>query len=272
MTSYVEEITRWRERQDASLRTEDGWLTLAGLFWLEEGDNRAGADSSCAIRLPEGAPPVLGMFQRRGREVVFQAATAAYINGEPAGERVLRSDMPGPPDLLTFGSFTLFVIERGDRIGLRLRNRNHPALQTFTGRRWFPIDERYRIDARFEGYDPPRPITIPTILGDASEQLCPGAAVFTLAGQEFRLEPTAGKNGELFFVIRDATSGHETYGAARFLYADPPRDGRVMLDFNQAYNPPCAFTEFATCPLPPRQNILPVRIEAGELDSGMGHP
>ena len=252
MTSYVEEITRWRERQDASLRTEDGWLTLAGLFWLEEGDNRAGTDSSCAIRLPEAAPPVLGMFQRRGREVIFQAATAAYINGEPAGERVLRSDMPGPPDLLTFGSFTLFVIERGDRIGLRLRDRNHPALQAFTGRRWFPI-------------------TIPTILGDASEQLCPGAAVFTLAGQEFRLEPTAGKNGELFFVIRDATSSHETYGAARFLYADPPRDGRVVLDFNQAYNPPCAFTEFATCPLPPRQNILPVRIEAGELDSGMGH-
>ncbi|NWG21121.1 MAG: DUF1684 domain-containing protein [Chloroflexi bacterium] len=264
MTSYTEEITRWRERQDASLRAEDGWLTLAGLFWLTEGAQRAGADPSCDIVLPAGAPPVLGGFERTGHEVLFRPVGNALINGEPAGERVLRSDTPGPPDLLTFGSFTLLVIERGERVGLRLRDRDHPARRAFAGRRWFPVDERYCINARFVPYQPPRAVAIPTILGDLEEQFSPGAAVFAIDDREYRLDATQTRDGGLFFVFRDATCGKEAYGAGRFLYASAPRNGAVTLDFNQAVNPPCVFTAYATCPLPPRQNILPVRIEAGE--------
>lgn len=264
MAQYSETITRWREQQEAALRAEDGWLTLAGLFWLAEGAQRAGADPSCEMVLPSGAPPVLGVFERTGREVLFRPAGDALINGEPATERLLRGDIPGPPDLLTFGSFTLFVIERGERVGLRLRDRDHPARRAFAGRRWFPIDERYCINARFEPYEPPRVVAIPTILGDVEEQFSPGAALFAIDGREYRLDATQTRDGGLFFVFRDATCGNEAYGAGRFLYAAAPRDGMVTLDFNRAVNPPCAFTAYATCPLPPHQNILPVRIEAGE--------
>lgn len=159
-------------------------------------------------------------------------------------------------------SFT--IIERGKRIGVRIRNRNHPALHEFQGMRWFPILEEYRLVARWEAYQQPKTIPIVNVLGDVNQEKSPGRAWFKLNGTEYSLEPVA-SGRRLFFIFRDATGGKETYGAGRFLYTDMPKDGTVIVDFNRAVNPPCAFTPYATCPLPPIQNRLAVRIEAGEM-------
>ena len=167
--------------------------------------------------------------------------------------------------MLELGRLSLHVIERGGRLGIRLKDRESPLRKAFTGLSWFPIDERYRVVARFVPYDPPKALKVPNVLGNVTPMPSPGRAEFTIDGKAVQLdgvleEPDA---TELFFIFRDQTSGHETYGAGRFLYADLPKDGKLVLDFNKAYNPPCAFTPYATCPLPPPQNRLPVRIEAG---------
>jgi hypothetical protein len=156
------------------------------------------------------------------------------------------------------------VIERGDRRAIRLRDPENPRRKAFAGTAWFAIEGRWRVDARFEAYDPPKTIPIVNVLGMEAPMPCPGRAVFRLEGRELSLEALSEEPGRLFFIFRDETAGHETYGAGRFLYADRPQDGRIVLDFNRAESPPCAYTDFATCPLPPKQNRLPVRIEAGE--------
>ncbi|HMP39742.1 MAG TPA: DUF1684 domain-containing protein [Roseiflexaceae bacterium] len=270
--TYIADIIAWREHVEATLRADDGWLTVAGLFWLDEGENKAGADPSLPVALPaDSAPALIGSFWRSGRRVVLQPAADVdlQINGKPATQHELRSDAggTGTPDLVTIGALTIFVIERGDRIGLRLRDRNSLARRTFRGRQWFSIDPAYRLTARFVPYEPPKPLTITSILGDTSETTSPGALHFTLDGQALALDTT--RSGErLSIVFRDLTAGHETYGAARFLTTSLPVNGLVELDFNRAVNPPCAFTEYATCPLPSPQNRLPVRIPAGETYQG----
>jgi hypothetical protein len=266
--TYITELETWRRKAEATLRADDGWLTVAGLFWLDEGENRAGADETLPVALPEdSAPASIGSFVRNGRQVTLRPADGVplFVNGEPAREQVLRADADGAatPDLVTIGALTMFVIERGDRIGIRLRDRNSRLRREFAGRRWYAPNPQYRIEAEFVPYHPPKLIPITNILGDTQETPSPGYVRFTLDGQELQLEAT-GSGDRLFIVFRDLTAGHETYGAARFLSAPAPHDGRVMLDFNRAVNPPCAFTPFATCPLPSPQNRLPVRIPAGE--------
>jgi uncharacterized protein (DUF1684 family) len=190
------------------------------------------------------------------------------VNGKPATTAFLRCDTdPGGPDSLTAGGLTMFVIHRGQRYAVRLKDKNSEFRQAFTGLHWFPVREDYRIVARFVPYDAPHKIAIPNILGETEEEPSPGYAVFTLHGHSYRLDPVL-EDDQLFFIFRDQTSGKETYGSGRFLYATMPKEGKVVLDFNKAYNPPCAFTPFATCPLPPKENRLAVRIEAGELNYG----
>ena len=174
-----------------------------------------------------------------------------------------------PETKLTVGARTFSVIERAGRYGVRLKDNHSKLREEFRGQRWFPVNELYRVTARFVSYDQPKPIAVPNILGSSYQETSPGYAVFTLHGRELRLEPVT-EDKRLFFIFRDQTAGHETYGAGRFLYAESPRDGKVELDFNKAENPPCAFTPYATCPLPPRQNVLAVRIEAGELAPARG--
>jgi len=159
------------------------------------------------------------------------------------------------------------VIERGGRYGIRLKDRESALLKEFGGLRWFPVREDYRVEARFVPHASPMKIAVPNILGQVEELPSPGYAAFTIGGREVRLDPVLEEPGatELFFIFRDQTTGKQTYPAGRFLYAPMPKDGRVTLDFNKAYSPPCAFTPYATCPLPPKQNRLSVRIEAGEL-------
>lgn len=266
-SDYTASIDRWRAEAEARLRAADGWLALAGLFWLQGGENLFGGDQALPIALPEGAAPALaGAIHYDGTAATIRAAAGVdlRVNGEPAAERALRSDADGPPDMVQVGRVTFFLIRRGARLGVRVRDPESPTRRDFAGRRWFPVQPEYCIRGRFMPYDPPRTISNLNILGDTEEQLSPGSVAFEVDGQTVALDATRAGDG-LFFVFRDGTSGQETYGAARFLAAPAPVDGVVELDFNKAVSPPCAFTEYATCPLPPRQNVLAVRIPAGEL-------
>jgi len=265
---YVASIERWRAGYETALRAEDGWLTVVGLHWLEPGHNTAGSGEGSTVRLPPAAPARLGSFRLEGGQVRFEPAPVPglAVNGRPASATALRADDQPPYDRITAGSLTLFVIRRGDRFGIRVRDRESQARKDFKGTRWYPVEARWRVVARFVPYQPPKMIPILNVLGQVTPQPSPGYAVFHVGGREYRLDPT-GEGRTLFFNFRDATSGDTTYAAGRFLYADAPVNGQVVLDFNKAENPPCAFSEFATCPLPPKQNVLPLRIEAGEKDT-----
>ena len=272
-TDYAAAIEEWRAGRLQRLTADDGWLTVAGLFWLKEGDNRVGTGPGNDIVLPAGsAPAAVGVLSLRDGRAAFTADPAAVVTsaGRPVTTMTLKDDTAGPPDLLFVNDLTLFVIQRGDRHAIRLRDKNRQERARFAGLTYFPIDRNYRVVADWVPYDPPKTIPIPNVLGGTEDLPCPGYARFRLEGREMRIEPVIEQPGddELFVIFRDATAGVETYGAGRFLYAPMPEGGKIVLDFNKAYNPPCAFTPFATCPLPPQQNILPVRIEAGEKTYG----
>jgi uncharacterized protein (DUF1684 family) len=274
--AHREEIEAWRQQREASLRKPEGWFSLVGLFWLEEGENRFGSDPGNTVILPQGkAPAVAGTLVRRGEAVRLEAApgAAVQIGGKPVETADLVSDENGEPTVVQLGSLSFFLIRRGERLGVRVRDAASPALASFDGIATYPIRPDWRVNARFEPYRPPRQVAVPNILGDIEEQPSPGAVVFEHGGETLRLDALeGGDDGSLFLIFADGTNGSETYGAGRFLDTEAPRDGRVVVDFNRAYNPPCAFTAFATCPLPPRQNTLPLRVEAGEKKYGSGHP
>jgi uncharacterized protein (DUF1684 family) len=266
-SSYEQELAAWRREVEETLRAEDGWLSVIALVWLREGDTTIGADAACDVALPTVASPrEVGRIAYDGRVAVLHAAPGAEVrvNGEPIGASELRPDVPGPPDVVAAGEVTFALIRRGGRLGVRVRHRNSPARLGFVGRRWYPPRDEYRVEAAFTPYDPPRTVAITSVLGDVEQMAAAGVAAFRLHGQELRLEALERRGGGLWFIFRDATSGNTTYPASRFLYTAAPRYGRVTLDFNRAVSPPCAFTEHATCPLPPPGNQLPVPIEAGE--------
>ncbi|HEY6929328.1 MAG TPA: DUF1684 domain-containing protein [Thermoanaerobaculia bacterium] len=270
VAAHRREIESWRQQRLAGLKRPDGWLTLVGLSWLEPGENRVGSDPASAVPLPSGqAPARLGVIERGNSGNRFRAEPGVRVtcDGKPATACDLKSDAEDEPTLVQYGSLVFYVIQRGDRLGVRVKDSDAPALRHFRGLDYFPITESLRFVARFEPYDPPRSISVPTILGNSSSESTPGALLFDYEGRTYRLEPVLERGTtDLFVVFGDATNGHETYGGGRFLYAAPPVDGKTVLDFNKAYNPPCVFSPYATCPLPPPQNRLPIRIEAGEKD------
>jgi hypothetical protein len=272
--AYRAEVQEWRDQREARLKADGGWLTLAGLFWLKEGPNRFGTHPASDIVLPEGSAPArAGSFNFVAGRTTLNLASgvAGTIDGQAiTGPRSMRPDTSGEPDVLELGSLTMYVIERGGRFGIRVKDKNSPVRRDFSGLSWFPIDEAYRVEARWVSYPVPRPLTVPNVLGETTTMPSPGHAEFELHGEAVRLEGVLEdpQSLELFFILRDRTSGESTYGSGRFLYSDLPRQGRVVLDFNKAYNPPCAFTPYATCPLPPKQNWLPVAVRAGEKAYG----
>ncbi len=253
--AFAAEWKAWHDRREERLRQPDGWLALVGLHWLSPGENHV-----------SGVP---GVFTVAGGAVTLRAAAAdGYtLGGAPVTERRLAPDVSEKPDRLVLGSKQVQVIDRSGRLALRVWDGESRARAGFRGVAAFPPDPRWRIEARWEAYPSPREVVVPSVIGTTSVERVPGRAHFTVAGKELTLEPTE-EDGDLFFVFRDETARTETYGAGRFLYASPPRDGKVTLDFNRAYNPPCAFTPYATCPLPRPENILPVRVEAGEKRYG----
>ena len=264
-TAYQGAVSKWRQNYEASLKADDGWLTVAGLFWLHEGENRFGADALNDIVLPGGsAPAEAGSFVLHNRKVAVKVRSGVPITLSGKAVQTAELHPDAPADELKLGSLTLWVHASGERLGIRLRDENSKLRKEFTGLHWFPIDESYRVKARYVAYTPPKPVEIQNVLGDFDKGAILGYAVFTLHGQEYRLEATEDEPGKLFFVFRDLTSGKETYPAARFLDADLPQNGSVVLDFNEAYNPPCAYNPYTTCPLPLPQNRLRVAIPAGE--------
>ena len=266
---YRAEIEAWRVNREQGLKADDGWLTVAGLFFLKNGENSFGADPLNDIVLPAGsAPAQLGVFEFDRDTITVRAAPgrSVTVNGQAVREAVLRPSGPqGPADRLTSRALTMFVHRSGERYAIRLRDHESRIRREFAGLRWFPVDEKYRVTAEFSPYAEPRHLLVPNILGDTETYTSPGSVAFTLDGEQFRMVPVW-EGDELFLIFRDLTTGQETYPAARFLYAEAPTDGKVVLDFNKAYNPPCAFNPYTTCPLPPPENRLRVRIEAGELD------
>lgn len=266
--SYDQTIQKWRAEREAKLKAEDGWLTVTGLFWLREGQNEFGSAPTNDIVLPPGsAPDKLGSFEWLNGKITLRVAEGATVtaNSKPVRELVLHSETVKRPEVIEAGDLSFLLLKRGDRWGIRLKDKNSFARQNFTGLRWYPAKESFRIAADFIAYDQPKDIPIVNVLGDIENYKSPGLLKFKLNGQEYTLEPVNSGEDRLFIIFRDLTSNKTTYAASRFLYADAPKDGKVILDFNQAINPPCAFTAYATCPLPPKQNRLNVAIEAGEL-------
>jgi len=268
------EIEAWRAKRIASLKREDGWLTLVGLFWLQEGENRFGSDpKSNRIVFPDGtAPKTMGSLDLSAGTVTLRAKPEAGLTsgGQPATAMKLQTDADGQPTVLESGRIRFYVIRRGTRLGVRVKDSKNPALLAFHSIEAFPVSLAWRLEARFDPYDPPKTIPVPNILGSVENEKSPGAVVFTLGGKEYRLDAVKETGtDDLFLIFGDETNGRETYGGGRFLYAAPPGpERRVIVDFNKAYNPPCVFTPFATCPLPPSQNRLSIRVEAGEKTYG----
>ena len=269
--AYAQELEQWKEKRLAGLKGEEGWLSLVGLHWLKEGENRLGGDPSSDVPLPEGkAPAAAGSLFLSNGAVRIEARPDSGITseGKPVTSLELRADTPGKPTVLRLGTLAFHVIKRGERLGLRVRDAESPERTNFRGLEYFPADERWRVEARFEPHEKTIPIT--NVLGMEEDTPSPGSLVFDIDGKTYKLDALTEEGEPQFFVIfSDATSGKETYGAGRYLYADPPdASGKVVVDFNKAYSPPCAFTKYATCPLPPDQNRLPLRVEAGEKYAG----
>jgi hypothetical protein len=269
--AYRKTIDDYRAHRVAELTAPDGWLAVSGLFWLHTGENGAGSDTNNEIRLPARAPKHLGRFTLDNGRVRFASAPGATVTteGHAVSEFVFDPDK-GEKSAIASGDLVMFIIKRGDRYGVRLLDPQSPARTTFKGLRYFPLQTAYRVDATFVPYETPKKVPVPNILGMTVDMESPGYVEFMLQGRRCHLEPVyeTAKHEDLFFIFKDLTSRRETYPAGRFLHTPLPVNGRVVIDFNKAYNPPCAFTAFATCPLPTKANQLQVRIEAGELRAG----
>jgi uncharacterized protein (DUF1684 family) len=262
-------IDQWRSARVARLTSDNGWLTLAGLYWLKEGDNTFGRAPGNALVLDNAAlADTAGSFVRSGSQVRFVARAGSGVthDGAPVTTLELASDASGKATVLESGALRFFVIERAGNLGVRVRDLKNPHRLGFRGLEYFPVSTDWVVNARFERYQPAHHVKIINILGMELEMDSPGAVVFTKDGHEWRLDTVLEEPGdqELFVMFADGTSGHESYGAGRFLYIPIPEGETVPVDFNKAYNPPCALNEFATCPLPPWQNRLSLRVTAGE--------
>ena len=255
---YEEQINAWHGRRIAALKNDNGWLTLIAREWLEEGPNKFADVGTITLK--------------QGKATVQLSDTAgSTMGGKPFSSGTVRTGADeGGPDKVKFGTRAFVIIKRGNRFALRMWDMNAENRKKFTGVDRYPVLVQWRIEARWEAYPKPKTIQVPTVVeGYVEDYSVPGVAVFNVGGKVVRLEPVVEPgSAELFFIFADGTSGRETYGGGRFLYASPAKDGVVVLDFNKAINPPCAFTPFATCPLPPASNRLTVRIEAGEKNYG----
>jgi hypothetical protein len=272
ITEHRKQIAAWQEHREAGLRSPTGWLTLAGLFWLKPGQNTVGSGETSDFLLPKEAPTQLGVLTVKGQEVTFTnlAGAGVTVNNKPVAQQIVlaHDEEESKSDKVDAGPIQFYVIDRDNRLAVRVKNRNSEALKRFKGTEFFPINPEFRFEAKF--VPQPTKIAVPNVLGKSEQQESPGYVEFNYKGQSLRLTPIyEGKT--LFFLFKDPTNKKETYQAGRMLNTPLPENGKVILDFNRAYNPPCTFTPYATCPLPPKGNNLPIRIEAGELRYGSGH-
>ena len=276
LSAWQHDQLAWRAQRATGLQAPEGWLSLIGLGWLKEGDNSLGSAADSRVQIAGKWPAHIAIVRLEKGTLRLLAPAEGFpkellVDGQAAKEQALLADDSEKVSKLTLGTLTIIAIHRGEQFGLRIKDLQAPTRVGFHGLRWYEPNAAYRVHARWIPYDPPKTLDIPTVLGTTTQMPAPGAAEFTIDGQVVRLEPVLEdpKATELFFIMRDATSKTTTYGAGRFLYTQLPdhgvsQPGEVWLDFNQAVNPPCAFTPYATCPLPPPQNRLSVPIPAGE--------
>lgn len=276
---YVDAISQWRETVEKSLRRDNGWLTLAGRFIMKPGVNTFGTAANNDIVFPAElkgtGPDVIGTITvdpaKKAVTLKLVEGVSMTSGGTPfTGERALKYD-PANRDWIALGRISMHVIERDGRYVLRLADNESLVRKNFPGRVWYDVNPAFKVNAKFVPYPPGRKLSIVNVIDEISEEPCPGYVEFTLKGKKYKMD-VVGESDGLFFVMRDGTSGDTTYRPSRFLYLDkkPKANEIFQLDFNKTYNPPCAFSEFTTCPLPPEQNILKTRIEAGEKYRKMG--
>ncbi len=269
-TDYIEAIAKWRSQRLEELRAPLGWLSLTGLYWLKEGDNTFGSTRGNDLLFPVPALPRMGTFRLEGERVLLTMSEGVQVKCN--GKLVLKEDITpraAEAPLCEWESLSWVVISRAGRFGVRLWDRDHLSRVAFDTVPYFAVDTSWKIPARFIPYDPPRTLQIDNVVGMKIDQEVPGRLVFNLRGEPFSLEVFDGGPSDFFVIFADETTGAETYGGGRYLYVPrPDATGRTSIDFNRAYNPPCAFTAYATCLLPPQQNRLPAAVRAGELDYG----
>lgn len=262
---YPQQIRDWQQQRETGLRSPEGWLTLVGLFWLKPGENSIGSAPSSDFVLPKEAPDHLGSLRLSGQSVTFTnlAERNVQVNGKPATQPVTLSYDEAHPDIVNAGSVSFLIIKRGRKLGVRVKDSASPTLQHFTGTTFFPVDPQLHFPDAALVQDPKK-IPILNVLGQTELQDSPGYVVFHYQSQEYHLRPIyEGKT--LFFLFKDPTNKRTTYQAGRMLNTPLPKNGKVDLDFNRAYNPPCTFTPFATCPLAPQENTLLFPVNAGEM-------
>jgi uncharacterized protein (DUF1684 family) len=275
-SNWQRDLLAWRAKRATALQAPEGWLSLVALGWLKEGDNTFGSAEDSRVQFSAKAPAHIAVVRLEKNTLRLLAPAGGFpkdllLDGKPAKEQALIADDAENPSKLSIGTLTIIVIHRDDQFALRVKDLEAPTRTGFHGLRWYAPDTAYRVHARWIPYNPPKMLDIPTVLGTTTHLPAPGAAEFTIDGQVVRVEPVLEdpQSTDLFFIMRDATSKSTTYGAGRFLYTELPdhgvtQPGEVWLDLNKLVNPPCAFTAYATCPLPPPQNRLSVPIPAGE--------
>ncbi len=270
--AYVQSYEKWKTELVADLK--ENWLCLAGLFWLKPGESSFGSDAGNAIVFPKG-PAHTGVFVLQGTDVTvkFSPDAHAAIDGKPVTETKLQPDTSGNPTVVELGNLRMKVIMRGRRIGIRLKDLDSEQAKNYRGPIFFPIDLSYRATATWVPSDGKKTVEVPNVLGDTTAVPVAGTVVFKINGQELQLTALGGNPSKgLSFVFNDLTKQNDTYPGGRFLDTDPVVNGTVVIDFNRAYNPPCAVTPYATCPLAPKENRLAVAIPAGEkYDRTHGH-
>jgi uncharacterized protein (DUF1684 family) len=261
------ETEEWRKAADENLRKENSWLALAGLYWLNEGENSFGTDPSNSIVFPSGSgSPRMGVFDLIGDQVTLRVEEGIdlSVDGEIISEISLKPDTSGSPTEIKYEDLTFILIEREDGFGIRLWDNQRTERKDFSGRVWFPIQEEYRVKGTYEPFEEELSLILGRKNGSDLEQQAQGQIKFQLNDQDVSLVALAQEDGSLFILFHDLTNGNETYPAGRYLLVAPPDNGSIIIDFNRAYNPPCSFTDYATCPLPPPQNKLNLAIQAGE--------
>lgn len=264
---YEDRILRWRVKKYDDLVKENGWLALAGLHWLKEGRNLIGANPMCEVSLPESAPTFLGVIEKKGKTIRFQvtAGIQVEINGKLAGNTILKTSRDKHPSYITWNRIRMVVHEHAGRYAVRVWDNSREERFSLPPLKWFPIDRQFCFQARYTAYPEPKTSGQPDSIGDTVEDRLDGFLTFTHEGKKYRLDVTLVKDDKLFVKFKDLTSGRETYPPSRYLYTEPLKNGKVNLDLNYAYSPPCAFTPYATCLFAPPQNHLPFRVEAGEI-------
>ena len=264
--TYRQTVAEWHQEKEDVIRKENGWLSLAGLAWLKIGKNRAGSDPACEVVLPASAPAMIGSFDHNGKSIALrtEGGQKVDVNGKATDFAILQPDISDTPSYITIGDIRMVLIQRGNRMGIRVWDNGREERRSFPARTWYDTDESFRIPARYTAYPRPKPTIFPGITGEKTESTVDGYLEFQYNGATYQLDITMEDDNELFVRFYDPTSETETYPTGRYIYVKLEKDNTAFIDFNYSYSPPCAFTDFATCVFAPEQNHLDFKVTVGE--------